>query len=89
MCSSENATSTVFSIDPKPLGAFIEYTLKPLLDDARELIELLEKHGITIRDILPYAIRIYLIDSMLRLITTLVATGLICWTALHFLPTLK
>lgn len=78
-----------FSIDPKPIGAFIEYTLKPLIDHSRELIDVLEDHNLKLGDILRHAFWLYLIDSVLRLLTTVACTGLICYTALRFLPTLR
>ena len=52
------------SIDPKPVGAFIEYTLKPLIDDSRELIELLEKHNIVGRDVIKSAMKLYIFHSI-------------------------
>lgn len=70
-----------FSIDPKPVGAFIEYTLKPLLDDSRELIDLLDKHNIKLGDTLPYTFRLYIIDVCVRAVVTLTSTGMICYTA--------
>lgn len=73
----------------KPLGAFVEYTLKPLLDESRELIELLEKHGIEVRGLLPHAVRLYLIDSLIRCFTALACTGMICFAVylcLHTKP---
>lgn len=76
-----------FSIDPKPIGAFIEYTIKPLIDDSRELIDALESHHIKLGDVLKHAFKIYIFDSCMRLLTALVVTGLICYTALRFLPT--
>lgn len=78
-----------FSIDPVPIGAFIEYTLKPLLDDSRELIELLDKHGIKAGDVLKHAVTLYIIDLIGRITLTLGALGIICFTALRFLATAK
>lgn len=77
----------LFQIDPKPIGAFIEYTLKPLIDDARELIDALESHNLKLGDVIRVAYRIYILDSFLRLVTTVACTGLICYTALRFLHT--
>jgi len=70
-----------FSIDPKPIGAFIEYTLKPLIDDSRELIDLLDKHEIKLGDSISYAFKLYIIDVVTRSIVTLLSTGMICYTA--------
>jgi len=70
-----------FQVDPKPIGAFIEYTLKPLLDDSRELIDLLDKHEIKLGDTISYAFKLYIIDVITRSIVTLLSTGMICYTA--------
>lgn len=74
--------------DTKPIGAFIEYTVKPLIDDTRELIDLLEKHGLKFTD-LKAVIFIYIFNAVMNLITSLAVTGMICYTALHFLHTAK
>ncbi len=74
------------SLDPKPIGAFVEYTLKPLIDNSRELIDVLEKHNLKLGDIIQYAYKLYIIDVVLRVVTSLMVTGLICYTALRFLP---
>ena len=73
------------SVDPKPIGAFIEYTLKPLIDDSRELIELLEKHNIVGRDVIYSAIKLYIFHSLLNFLTSIIVTGLICYTTLRLL----
>lgn len=72
--------------DPKPIGAFIEYTVKPLIDDTRELIDLLEKHGLTD---LKKVIYLYVFNAVMNLILSLSVTGMICYTALRFLNTTK
>ena len=77
------------SIDPKPIGAFIEYTLKPLIDYSRELVELLAKEGVELRGTLKYAYRLYIIDVVARSLVNLIATGMICYTALRCLGTIK
>ena len=77
--------SLQLSPDPKPIGAFIEYTLKPLIDDSRELIELLEKHKLVGRDVLEKAIKLYIFHSVVNFLTSIIVTGLICYTALRIL----
>lgn len=74
-----------FSIDPNPIGAFIEYTLKPLIDYSRELLDELDKHGLKGKDIINYAFRLYILDIVVRVITSFGITGLICYTALRCL----
>lgn len=80
------------SFDPKPIGAFIEYTLKPLIDDSRELIELLEKHNIVGREVVYSAMKLYVFHSVMNFITSITVTLLLCFTALRILrfhPTLQ
>ncbi len=77
------------SVDPKPIGAFIEYTLKPLIDQARELIEILEDHELELGDVLKRAFQLYLIDSIMRFVSSVAVTGLICWTVWNCLHYLK
>ena len=72
-------------IDPKPLGAFIEYTLKPLIDDSRELLDLLDKHNIVGRDVIQKAIKLYIFYSLLNFLTSIIVTGTICYTILKLL----
>ena len=69
------------SLDPKPIGAFIEYTIKPLIDYSRELLDLLGEQGFELKPTLKYAFRLYIIDTVVRSVTTLLATGMICYTA--------
>ena len=73
------------SIDPKPIGAFIEYTLKPLIDDSKELIELMEKNGLKGQDLIKASAIIYVFHSFLNFITAITVTGLICYTVLQIL----
>lgn len=70
----------------KPVAAFIEYTLKPLLDDARELVILLDEKGFKKED-LKYAYRLMLIQVAMDFIKTIIVTGAICLTLLRCLPT--
>jgi hypothetical protein len=76
-------------IDPKAYGAFIEYTIKPLIDDSRELLEILEKHDVKLKDVIKGAIWLYVIDAIVRTATTILVVWLICSTSLHFLNTVK
>lgn len=76
-------------IDVKPIGAFIEYTLKPLIDYSHELLERLEVHGLSGKYILKHAVILYIVDKVFTFLTSITVTGLICYTALHFLHTAK
>ena len=77
------------SFDVKPIGAFIEYTLKPLIDYTHELMDILERHGIVGRDVIQYAFRLYIVDVIARSFTSIICTGLICYTAFLCLHTAK
>lgn len=66
----------------KPFGAFIEYTLLPVLDRSRELIELCDKHGIEVKSMLKTGVILFIIDKLFSIISTITVTILICGTAL-------
>ena len=70
------------SHDLKPYGAFIEYTIAPILDRCRELIELADEHGLDLNNSLTVAIFLYIIDKVFSFTTTLTVTGIVCYTAL-------
>ena len=72
-------------IDPKPIGAFIEYTVKPVLDDIKETLDKMEEHKIPARKMLPMMIKLYVFDRITSAITTLLVTGAICATTLKLL----
>ena len=69
----------------KPIAVFIEYTLKPLIDDSRELLELLEKNGIKASDISSTAVKLFLFERIITFIMTIIVTGAICYTAFNIL----
>lgn len=71
-------------IDPKPAAAFVEYTLKPLIDDARELIVLLQEQGLTIKQ-LKIGVALFIFERLLSSVTAIVVTSLICYTVLNIL----
>lgn len=75
-------------LNPKPIGAFIEYTLKPLLDDARELIIALDEKGFKKEDI-QWAFWLFAVQIIFDFAKTLLVTGMICLTLSHYLPTLR
>lgn len=70
-----------FSVDPKPFGAFIEYTLKPILEDAREVLDLLGLQGVNTRRALKAAVIIFIFDKIQNFILTVTITGIVCYTA--------
>lgn len=73
-----------FSVDPKPAAAFIEYTLKPLIDNYRELSVILKEQGLDIKH-LKVAVALFIFDRLIGFLTSIIVTGLICYTALNIL----
>ena len=71
-------------IDVKPIGAFIEYTLKPLLDDSREVLELLEANGFTKEDV-SKVVWLFVLERMIGLVNSIFVTGIICFTIFRIL----
>ena len=77
------------SLDPKPIGAFIEYTLKPLIDYARELIEIMDEHELGPKESIQRAMKLYVIDLVARSVVTLLCTAMICLTVYFCLHSAK
>ena len=78
-----------FSIDPKPIGAFIEYTLKPLIDQSHELLDLMVKHDLKLGRVIEGSMKLYIIDVIARTVVTLLSTGMICLTVYYCLHIAK
>lgn len=66
--------------DPKALGAFIEYTLRPILEDARELLEFVKKENIDIETTAKFALCAFLFERVLGVLVSIIVTGGICFT---------
>ena len=81
--------SSLLSPDPKPMGAFIEYTVKPILEEANELLDRMDESGLHTKDILNQAIKLYIIDVVGRLVVNVLCTGMICATVLYSLHIAK
>lgn len=77
--------STVSMIDVKPFGAIAEYVIKPLLDDMRETMIMMEEHDLPARDLIRMAWRLFIVDKLLTLVQTIIVTGAICWTLYYCL----
>jgi hypothetical protein len=74
----------------KPIGAFLEYTVRPLLDEFKWVLLELEKKGIPVTEqnisrILRGLIRGYVLYVLISFIQAVVITGMICLTALAIL----
>lgn len=74
----QNGTFMQF-LNPKPIGAFIEYTLKPLLDDARELIIALDEKGFK-KDDIKWAFWLFMVQIVFDFVKAVLITGMICYT---------
>ena len=66
----------------KPFGAFLEYTVLPILDRSREFIELCEKHGLKVKSMLKVGVLLFFIDKVFSIILTVTITLIVCQTAL-------
>ena len=71
-------------IDPKPVAAFLEYTLKPLIEDATDLIQLAESNGINLVRSAKYAVFIFIFQEVMNLIKTVIITTLVCATLIYY-----
>ncbi len=80
-----NRTFTLSLIDPKPFGAFIEYTLKPILEEMREILELSNRDTRSLRRVFYVSVCLFVFDKFVSSLTTLAVTGAICWTILRIL----
>lgn len=72
-------------LDPKPFGAFIEYTLKPILEEMREILELSNHDIRSLRRVFYVSVGLFVFDKFVSSLTTLAVTGAICWTVLRIL----
>jgi len=72
-------------IDPKPLAAFLEYTVRPVLQDSCELLERMEKSGLDPKIVIKEFVRIMLYQMLVNFMTTIIVTGAICSTLFFLL----
>lgn len=78
------------SIDVKPLGAIVEYTLKPILDDVIFVVEELEKKGLKLDSaVLGSAVRdcgrLYIFSAVLNALVQICCVSVVCFTAWRIL----
>ena len=73
------------SVDTKPFAAFVEYAMKPLLEDMREILELLEKNGVKVSELTDLAWRFFIFHHIMTFTSSVVVTSLICLTLLKLL----
>lgn len=85
MSSSESRIFTLFLIDPKAFGAFIEYTLKPILEEVREILELSGRDFRSLKSAFRLSVCMFIFDRILYSGTVIVTTWLICSTILLIL----
>ena len=69
-----------FGIDAKALGVFVEYTLKPIIEDARDLIEMCDGKP-NINHLIDRAYKIFMWQQIGYALTSILVTGMICLTA--------
>ncbi len=71
-------------LNPKALGVFIDYTIKPLIEDARDLLDALDEKGFKKED-LKLVFWLFVLQMLFDFAKTLLVTGMICWTLLSVL----
>ena len=81
------------TLTPERIGAFIEYTLRPLTGDIREILECLKNLSPPLSERLIrqacVGVRLaHLAGEALRAVTYVAVTWAVCWTALQLLPQL-
>ena len=77
---------SILKLDAKALGVFVEYTLKPIIEDANTLLDRCDGK-LDINSLLHKTYRIFLIQQVCYALTSIIVTGLICWTAFSLLYT--
>jgi len=71
-------------IDPaKPIAAFIEYTLKPIIEDSHELLTMMKEQGYSREDLQGVA-GLFVFQVAMDFLKSIVVTGIICLT-LYFI----
>lgn len=72
--------SLKLSVDAKALGAFVEYTLKPIIEESNDLLDRCEGK-LEINPLIDRAVRIFYWQQITYAITSVLVTGMICLTA--------
>ena len=72
-------------IDPKPFGAFIEYTVKPILEEIRDIFELCDNDYKALKDCMFLAFWIFIFERLLTFATTILVTIIVCLTVYRIL----
>lgn len=77
--------------DWKPLGAFIENTIRPVLDESKWLLAELDKQGFQINEknittLIKTISNIHFKTLIMDSIRTIIITGIICWTLWKIYP---
>ena len=70
----------MLSVDAKALGVFVEYTLKPIIEDAKDLIDKCEGKP-DINMMISKATKIFIVQQLTYAITSITVTAMICLTA--------
>lgn len=72
----------------KPIGVFLENTIRPLIAESKWFLEELEKKGIQVNETniqrsLDYLCRCYIRYALIQLVQNVVIAGVICLTIYH------
>lgn len=77
-------------MSPLRIAAFVEYVVRPLTDDLKQILEQLNKLGFrydteTILNMVRHLVICHIGLELLRSSVYLLMAGLVCWTAWHVL----
>lgn len=72
-------------IDPKPFGAFIEYTLKPIFEEIKDIFELCNNDYKTLKKAFYLSAGLFIFERLLSFATTILVTTIVCLTVYRIL----
>ena len=73
-------------LDIKPYGAFIENTIRPLLEEVRQLLDIAKSNGLDLTErniarVVKSTGQWYLLNSLLESFRNILITMIVCYTA--------
>jgi hypothetical protein len=74
----------------KPVGAFLEHTIRPLIAESKWFLDELEKKGIKVNETnikhsLDYLSSCYIRYAVIQLVQNIIIAGIVCLTIYHIL----
>ena len=68
------------------IGKFVEYTLKPIIEDAGDMFDKMRDLGFTRNDC-GFVLLAFVLERLTYWVGTIIVTSMICFTLLHCLNT--